>query len=424
MREIGTPRTWAAAPDEARSCTRLAHAVLLVYAARTFLPNAYDLVVTGRPGPGQELVASGMASALTQALTVLLGAMILLFGSRAPALRLGGLPSIVAALVGVEILSAARTGRPSLLAPLLVVAVVIVAYSAQPSHDFAARLAQHCAAPVVLASLLLAVVDPATAKFGIVDAVWGSREARLAGITVQPNTLGAFAGLLVVATLAVRRSRWSAPLLVAGVYALYLSQSYTSWFATVGGVVAGLAGPRLAVRARVLVAALLLASAPVVALLVVRLQNAGQLATVSGRRALWDLMGERWQETPLLGHGPQVWRDLIASGGLPPWAVHGHNQFLHALFVSGMVGTAALTFLLLLLAVRSVRTWRTGHTFAAALFTFQLIRSYSEVPFELFFGGTNVVILAVLSTALAAPTTAARPGRDLPSAPERELAWV
>jgi O-antigen ligase len=407
--------------DDAEVCTRLAHAVLLIYVARTFLPNAYDLVVSGRPATTEQLVPSDTATVLTRALTILLVAAIVTFVSRAPVLRLGGTPMVLAALIGVEIVSAARSGRTSLLAPLLAVGVVLVAASSRPSPMFAARLAQHCAAPVVLASLLLAVVDPSTAKFGITESLWGSREGRLAGITVQPNTLGAMAGVLVVATVAVRRSRWSAPLMAAGVCALYLSQSYTSWFATIAGVVAIGAGPGLTARTRAIVASLLVAGAPVVGLLAMNLRSAGDLTAVSGRRELWDLVGQLWQDARLLGHGPQVWGELILSGALPPWAVHGHNQLVHSLFVSGLLGTTILTGLLLLLAVSSVRMWLCGHTFAAALLTFQLVRSYSEVPFELFFGGMNVVVLAVLAAALAAPTAAKRPAQSPATAPDREM---
>lgn len=408
----------------------LAQLVVLVYTGRTFLPTAYDLLAAGRPPAGQQPVVSSGSAALTRLLTILLCLCVLAFLAHAPALRFPALAAATTGLVLAEVLAAVRSGNAALLPPLLAASVLLVAMSSALPRQSCLRLARRCLAPVVLGSLGLAVLLPALAKYGLTEAAWGTRDARLAGLTTQPNTLGAVAGLLCVVLLAGRRSRSTPSLFLASLVALYLTQSYTSWLATAVAVAIVLSSRRRVGGSGGVVVPLA-AGCTLVGLTLLALTRLGfteQLGTVSGRRVLWDLVLQRWSEAPLLGHGPQVWSELIAVGVLPPWAVHAHNQLLNSLFVAGLLGVAALAWLGTLLVLHSLRCWSVGWALGAALVAFQLVRSYSEVPFELFFGGFNVVVLAVAGAALLAQAedglSSGAPESTTPKRQEQAPAWT
>lgn len=387
----------------------LVQCVLLLATARTFAPAAFDLLTVGRPPAGQQLLASPAAVLLTRLLTVALCAAVLAFHAGVVRLQLSALLAVTAATLAVEAASAARGGGAPVLAPVLALAVLSVAGNAELSRSACVDLVRRCLAPVVLASLLLAVVAPQAAKYGIVDAPFGSRSARLAGVTTQPNTLGAVAGVLVVALVADQRRRIA--LFAAGLVALYLTQSYTAWLATAVAVAVVLTA-----RARrrpgpswIGLPVLLVAVLAGLAGLATRAGVPAQVGTVSGRRALWDYVAARWSEQFWLGHGPGVWGRLVTTGELPAWAVHAHNQPLNTLFVSGALGGLLLAAFSGLLVLQGARAWSAGQALGAALVGFQVVRCFSEVPFELFFGGLNVVVLGLTWAALRASPPVAEP---------------
>ena len=377
--------------------------LLWMLVLRTVAPGALDLVLEGRPPPGtvQELSTSARGLGLLLALVLLVvAARAVLCESDARTRSATGL--LGAAWIAYLVLELASTALHGDL-PLVPVAtgllvLLAVARSGPLPPGTVARLVLPLLA-VLHACLLLVVVAPATAKFGDPNAPWLSRDGRLAGVLEQPNQVGLLAAVLTV-VLASRHcsgSRWRLLHLAVSGSALLLSASYTSWIATACALLVLWAGQYLR-NAGVLT--LVLAggglAAVTVRLLSSRFAGDDALSTFSGRRALWGLVAQGWRERPVLGHGSGVWSRLIAESGVEPWVVHAHNQLLNTLYVGGAVGLVALLVAVTATAVTAGRLWQRGRALPLALLALQLVRSHTEVPFELAFGGLNLVYLVLV----------------------------
>ncbi len=84
--------------------------------------------------------------------------------------------------------------------------------------------------------------------------------------------------------------------------------------------------------------------------------------TVS-RRDLWRAAWAMWRERPLLGHGPDTFRQRYGSYlGLPAWdrRLHANNLYLELLSGVGLVGVAGFVAFLLAVARDLWRHWRTA----------------------------------------------------------------
>lgn len=369
--------------------------------AKAVLPPFAAMLAVGRPLPGTALELTGTASALGQTLTlaiVVVAAYIVLSRNSSLDRSLVG-PSWLVYLTAAAIASW-NAGYVPLGTVLTSAAVLVAAMHLALDSDAAARVLVVVLGAVTVACVLLHLIDPDLARFGSDLYAEPGRGSRVAGILEQPNQLGLIAGLTTVAAVVVMRQRRTAFLgsvaLAIGAIGLYLSESYTSWLASLVGVgVAFFVPYSHAVRpsARLIRFGLAAAACVALAVVIVRTIRADTMAgTVSGRQLVWNFVDSHWLERPLLGHGVGVWSDLTSTGSLPPWAVHAHDQVLNTLYVGGVLTVAALVVAVLWSAVRSVRGWRRGLGLCAGLLGFQLIRSYSEVPFELLFAGLNLVV--------------------------------
>jgi O-antigen ligase len=131
-------------------------------------------------------------------------------------------------------------------------------------------------------------------------------------------------------------------------------------------------------------------------------------------------------ENPLFGFGPSAWGDDFRANHGMSFAFHAHNQVLHTLSVSGVVGFAGLTFYFIALSIRafSLRHQTSGVSVAMVL---GLIypRMLTEVPLnvDVILSDNLLVHLAVFYFLCAAArggigslSTASRPDR-VPASP-------
>lgn len=205
-------------------------------------------------------------------------------------------------------------------------------------------------------SLVLYVVAPGSAM--------ASQEAgqvlRLAAPFGNPNSLGRAAALVfLLCTIALvhKEVRWSSPLILvmgfAALACMFLAQSRTAAVALVGaiGFIVLMKHP-----ARILAAFIVISLATLVLLFIdmnltefaamaARSGKPSDVATLTGRTAIWGFVWGEIEKSPWLGYGYASTRHLIPLLYHTFWgwtATHAHNMWLQTWFVSGVFGVALL----------------------------------------------------------------------------------
>lgn len=214
--------------------------------------------------------------------------------------------------------------------------------------------------------------------------------SRLAGTVPHPNALGPLCVALLVLEWS-RRPRHVVPIAVA-LGALVWTHSRTSWAALALVVAVGVLRRGRLAPAASLVARLVLA-AFVVAVLTIAFGLSGsgratvkgddRAATFTGRTAIWEATVEVWAARPLLGVGSRLWDDdmdrrFASRVGFAPG--HAHNQLVHTLGESGVVGLLALVSALVGLAGLAGRGDERSGGASTGLFVALVVTSFSEPP--------------------------------------------
>lgn len=233
---------------------------------------------------------------------------------------------------------------------------------------------------------------------------------RFWGIGSGPNSIGPIALVQILLTLHLPfRSRLlQLASLASAAGVLLLAQSQTSWmcaavilppyliFRWLTNETKGAGrrfSPLLAVSALLLGAALALAGASYFVDWVetwntfasfVGLGNNGlSNQSLSGRGVIWVVAMDTFRENPLFGYGLTAWDATFRAKINLPFAFHAHNQMMQSLSVGGLLGALGLVIYLGTLIFFSLKLARFTRGLAPALLTLMLIRSTTEVPFEL-----------------------------------------
>lgn len=80
-----------------------------------------------------------------------------------------------------------------------------------------------------------------------------------------------------------------------------------------------------------------------------------EVATLTGRTALWAISLAAWETDPIFGYGIGLWDTDFRSYYGMDWAGHAHNQFIHTLASTGLVGLAGLIVYLLSCLIAAIR---------------------------------------------------------------------
>lgn len=263
---------------------------------------------------------------------------------------------------------------------------------------------------LVLGSLVAAAVLPNLAlQPGYTGLVPGFNQ-RLWGITASANTLGSAAlALFLIEVCEPTKRRWlHAILLMGALVAMVLSQSKTAlvagltcaallatwrWFLATRTSATGRAGH----GALLAIAGLCLLGCVAVSLMWVMLADprilggfvrklesraVADLATGTGRVDIWWFAIKSGLESPIFGHGADLWGvETRLRTGLTG-ATHAHNQFLQVFSRSGLIGLLAYVWLFCLLVIYTMRAFGPTRGASLALFLAFFVRSFVEVPLQ------------------------------------------
>lgn len=348
--------------------------------------------------------------------------------------------AFVGCWAGMVALPAAFGARPSLSHEYfysLVIGLAALTTSEQGART-ALRVARNALALFIVGGLVLLVVkrDLVMAPYlgGLIPALpW-----RYYGLSTGPNAMGPFCVLALLCLRAVpfqsRALQRSAVFLA--LLSLVLTQSKSSWLAGLACWVAMAAvseSGRLAdwlkdARKRPWVQLALSLTIIGLALLLLAVggglgqgkierflatRAGSDLMTLTGRNEIWAIALETFRANPWFGYGPTIWDPLFRMQIGVPAAFHAHNQFINVLAASGVVG--ALGFLAYLLVLLR-RLWpRRGayQGFVIGLLVLLLMRSISEVPFNLFGFGSESLAQMLLLMVLAGAGTQEAKSREL-----------
>jgi O-antigen ligase len=182
--------------------------------------------------------------------------------------------------------------------------------------------------------------------------------------------------------------------------ALVASDARTTWFACAVAVIVLVAGKWYKARSFspgrfVLGASLLGLAASLIFIFVGARDELGHI-TFNGRTAVWQFVGDRWDESAILGHGPGVWSSLISHEQVPDWWGQAHNQFLQSLYTTGLIGVGLLLLLVWYWTMANLRFARDGSLLPLALEALLVINGLFESPLSL--GGVtgDVWLLSIL----------------------------
>lgn len=290
---------------------------------------------------------------------------------------------------------------PQTLQAQVTFALLVTALWRAPRLDAAmiARYAKIVVGVMVVSSvLLIAVGAPGAPNLdgpnGRIPVI-----GRWSGIFPHANALGPASLFYLILERLQPSRRWvRVPMVVAAFTALVLAQSMTAWAgASVVFAILAVAGWP---RRRAVFTVLLAASLAILGTLTFEADRfdiddtpLGTVSTLTGRTALWELGLERWQESPVVGAGSGVFRDIARRTG-QEWAAQAHNAYVSALAEHGMVGLLAVLGYLGAIGAVAWRHARATRNASLALFAALLAGTITETPL-MKFGIEEATILAL-----------------------------
>lgn len=133
-------------------------------------------------------------------------------------------------------------------------------------------------------------------------------------------------------------------------------------------------------------------------------EEGAQLTSLTGRDAIWLVALEEWQRYPMFGFGNELFSAQHRLSLGMSSATHAHNQLLHTLASSGLVGAIAFVGYLATLGYYAAKSRLQSGGLSAVLYLALLVRGVGEIPFTLSGYGheflTHFLLLAITSVNL------------------------
>ncbi len=282
-----------------------------------------------------------------------------------------------------------------LLLPLLFFAILL----AMPvDYEWVIKQIKIVFLVILWGSFIAYIVSPSWAA-GTYGSSWlPGVNTRLYGLTPHPNILGPLAAIFLIMEARKKSRRRLVFDIVNGLVAIWVliyAQSKTAWGALLLGYLALLLirgfHQRFRGKYAWMLTAFLLVFLAVFSMAVINfpeilrlLQSNEAVYTFTGRLPVWKITLDVFGKNPLFGYGPRLW-DLdfrMNLGEGRTFAGHAHNQFVHSLGETGLVGFSFLIFYWGVLFVSSIKISRMTNGMSVFFLVFLFIRSVSETPFE------------------------------------------
>jgi len=256
----------------------------------------------------------------------------------------------------------------------------------------------------IYASLISIFLNPTWAYSIYSDSLIGI-PIRLFGVAEHPNSLGYLALFyLVLARLSTKKTFWWYVHQIAAMIVLILAQSKTAWAALIFWLILEWLIKNASMSrqgtARVLSAALVFALLAAMYLLLYQQDFMSSVTnyniTLTGRTSVWRITLDTWLQDPILGHGPTLWNLDFRQQYYISWAGQAHNQFLHTLGESGLIGVFGLLFYFLVLIYLGSRYVDVTNFSSLGLVIIILVRSFTESPFRNYYLDGSFLFHAIL----------------------------
>lgn len=248
----------------------------------------------------------------------------------------------------------------------------------------------------IYGSLLAAVITPKYAMMGQYSSFLPGINFRLFGVAPHANSLGPLSAVyIVIEMMQPSQSKIRLINLIAAIAVLLLAQSKTAWiFFLLAGLCYFLKKTGLllfpdntekSIFNRNTLYALGIAFVLGVIALVFGFGDLGRketvtdLSTLSGRTEIWTITLNEWQKNPLFGYGLNLWDEKFRARNKMFYVGHAHNQFIHTLGSSGLVGLIGLLIYLRTLTIAAIKTAKRNPV-PLILLCMILIDCVSEVP--------------------------------------------
>jgi exopolysaccharide production protein ExoQ len=258
------------------------------------------------------------------------------------------------------------------------------------SYEKLLALARAILGAFVYVALVAAVLAPDKAVAGNYKGLFDFLNFRLYGVGTGATGLGfvASAYIIILFDTQVRGVWWKINMLV-GTGVLFLTQAKTLWVAiAVLGLISMLGKKFSEDNNHKIIYCLMLtffviASTVIVGLLlgfidVKQLFADDNIQTLTGRGYIWGVSLDIWRQNPIFGYGLGLWVDQ-SFHNLHGTFAHSHNQFIHALASSGVVGLAGLVCYLVILFRQSVKIMPYSPVPVFLLFII-LVQGLTDVP--------------------------------------------
>ena len=245
----------------------------------------------------------------------------------------------------------------------------------------------------IYGSLLAAVLAPSWALMGTNTSILPSVDTRLFGVSSQANQLGPLvAAYIVIELLLPVRSILRTVHLAAAFLVLIWTQSKTSWlfvlltliylvFIKIERALFPTSSSRKGFAKFVFYSLGIAVSMISVAVLIYfdPMNSSIGVESLTGRTVIWAITLNAWSDNPVFGYGLGLWDiDFRNQYGLP-FAGQAHNQFIHTLGSSGLVGLFGLLIYLGVMAKRALKISKTNSVALALLFLI-VVESMTETP--------------------------------------------
>ncbi|MFY7866991.1 O-antigen ligase family protein [Roseateles sp.] len=333
----------------------------------------------------------------------------------APAGGQGLFVALLAFFAATHVLAAALGAYPTFVHNSYYPIVMFIAFFLARGEGLEASLhALKCALlGLMVGSLVAALLLPSLAIQPDYPGWIPGFTIRLWGLGSNANSIGPLALLLGLLTYQrpFRRSWMNVLAGVAVLTVFVLAQSKTVWASGLVCVVVLMLYGRgrdaqgrlkpgfvlgLLALALVAMGALMVLDLGRIASKIVDSKAGGEIATLTGRTAIWAEAWRLWLDNLWFGYGPEAWGPVHRFRIGMPFAFHAHNQLMQSLSVAGLFGGLALLAYLACLLLASWRAAAQTRGVSLALAVAVLARCVSEAPLELegLFVGETLIHLA------------------------------